>query len=106
MKLLLLALASLMSIQPAFAQIEGSSTISVTGDAAVNVVPDRVRLFLGVESRQKNLLAAKAENDAGVKKVIDAARALNIAAADIQTDYMQVDMTYRAASGRSSTTTA
>ena len=94
--LIVLALASLVSTQPVFAQISlnGSSTLNITGDAAVNVVPDRVRLFLGVESRNKNLLVAKAENDVGVRKVIEAARALNVTPGDIQTDYIQVDMSY------------
>ena len=96
MKLHLIVLASLVSTQPVFAQISpnGSSMLNVTGDAAVNVVPDRVRLFVGVESRNKDLLVAKAENDLGVRKVIEAARALNVTPGDIQTDYIQVDMSY------------
>jgi uncharacterized protein len=96
MKLHLVVLASLVSTQPVFAQIslDNSRTLNITGDAAVNVVPDRVRVFLGVESRNANLLVAKAVNDAGVRKVIDAARALNITPGDIQTDYIQVDMSY------------
>ena len=48
MKHSLIVLVLLMSIQPAFAQ--SSSTLNVTGDAAVNVEPDRVRLLVGVES--------------------------------------------------------
>jgi uncharacterized protein YggE len=101
MKLHLLVLASLLFARPVFAQISinGSSTLNVTGDAAVNVVPDRVRLFLGVESRNKDLLLAKAANDVGVRKVIAAARALNITPGDIQTDYIQVDMSYEGNSG-------
>jgi uncharacterized protein YggE len=96
MKLHLVVLASLVSTQPVFAQISPnpSSTLNVTGDAAVNVMPDRVRLFLGVESRNKSLLVATAENDVGVRKVIEAARALNIPAGDIQTDYIEVDLSY------------
>jgi len=82
-------IATLLIAQPAFAQ-----NISVTGDASIMVMPDRVNLSLGVESRHQSLVAAKAENDAGVRKVIDAARALGIAPADIQTDYMQVSMRY------------
>ena len=39
----LVVLATLMCAQPALAQ----STLNVTGDATVTVVPDRVRLFLG-----------------------------------------------------------
>jgi uncharacterized protein YggE len=97
----LLVLAALVFAQPVFAQglLSGSNTLSVTGDAAVNVMPDRVRLFLGVESRNKSLLAAKAENDAGVRKVIAAVRALDVGAGDIQTDYMQVDMSYDSNTG-------
>jgi len=96
MRLHLVLLALLVSTQPVFGQIppNSSSTLNVTGDAAVNVAPDRVRLFVGVESRNKNLLMAKAENDAGVKKVIEAVRALNVLPGDIQTDYIQVDMSY------------
>ncbi len=96
MKLRLFVLILFVSAQPAFAQIPvtGPSTLNVTGDAAVNVVPDRVRLFMGVESRDKNLLAAKAENDAGIKKVIAAARAMNIPPGDIQTDFVQVELDY------------
>jgi uncharacterized protein YggE len=92
MKHFLILVIFLASIQPALAQ--GGSTLNVTGDAAVNVEPDRVRILVGVESRNAALLAAKAENDAATKKVIAAARALNVAAGDIQTDYMQVDMSY------------
>src|SRR5262245_41705871 len=92
MKPYLIVVVLLTSIQPAFAQ--GGSTLNVTGDAAMNVEPDRVRILVGVESRNVALMAAKAENDASTKKVIAAALALNIAAGDIQTDYMQVDMSY------------
>jgi uncharacterized protein len=96
MKLHLLLLASLVSVQPAFGQISlnSSNTLNVTGDAAVNVAPDRVRLFVGVESRNKNLLMAKAENDAAVRNVIEAVRALSVTPGDIQTDYIRVDMSY------------
>jgi uncharacterized protein YggE len=37
---------------------EHVGTISVTGDAVVKVVPDEVVLTLGVETRNKDLLAA------------------------------------------------
>jgi len=92
MKPFLIAIAVLASIESALAQ--NASTLNVNGDAAVNVEPDRVRILVGVESRNAALLAAKAENDAATKKVIAAARASNVAAGDIQTDYMQVDMSY------------
>jgi uncharacterized protein YggE len=85
-----IVIATLLIAHPVLAQ----GTLNVTGDASVMVMPDRVSLSLGVESRNQSLVAAKAENDAGVRKVIDAARAMGIAASDIQTDYMQVNMRY------------
>lgn len=85
-----IVIAALLIARPALAQ----STLSVTGDASVMVMPDRVSLSLGVESRNQSLVAAKVDNDASGRTVIDAARAIGIAAADIQTDYMQVDMRY------------
>jgi uncharacterized protein YggE len=96
MTLRFLVLAALVCAQPTFAQplFDSTNALHVTGDAAILVVPDRVRLFLGVESRHKDLRAAKTDNDAAVKKVIDAARALNVAAGNIQTDYIQVGMCY------------
>ena len=96
MKRQLIVLASLAFTQPVFAQVllNSSSTLNVTGDASVNVAPDRIRLFVGVESRNKDLLVAKAQNDAGVRRVIEAARALNLTPGDIQTDYIHVDMSY------------
>jgi uncharacterized protein YggE len=92
-------IALLCAAPPAFAQTLTTSTLNVSGDAAVTVVPDRVRLFLGVESRNQGLLAAKTDNDAGVRRVIDAARALNVPAGDIQTDYMRVEMSYQSGNG-------
>jgi hypothetical protein len=79
--------------------IDSGNQLDVTGDAAINVTPDRVRLFFGVESRHKELLMAKAENDAAVRKVIASLRALNVAPSDIQTDYLQVNMSYVSGNG-------
>jgi len=45
----------------------GSNSIDVTGDAAINVAPDRVRLNLGVETRNQDLDAAVTQNDATVR---------------------------------------
>ncbi len=101
MKVYLVLLAALLLARPVCAQtlIDGGNRLNVTGDAAINVTPDRVRLFLGVESRHKDLLTAKAENDAAVRKVIAALRALNVASSDVQTDYLQVNMSYVSGNG-------
>src|SRR5207253_2892836 len=49
---------------------QAATTISVTGDAQVNVVPDEVIITLGIETSDKVLKTAKNENDQRVAQVI------------------------------------
>lgn len=72
----------------------GQKSISVSGDAEIKVPPDRVLVTLGVETRNRDLAAAKVRNDADVRRVIAAARGVGIEAGDIQTDFVQVDIRY------------
>jgi uncharacterized protein YggE len=69
-------------------------TISVTGQAEVRVTPSLVNLVVGVETLNRSLPAAKAENDRRVAAVVQAMRALGVAPKDIQTDYIQVQPEY------------
>jgi uncharacterized protein YggE len=69
-------------------------TISVTGNAEVLVVPDEVNLTLGVETWNKDLEQAKAENDQIVKKVLDLTSNFGIESKNVQTDYISVDPRY------------
>jgi len=90
-----LNLLVLLSASLAYGQIQpNSNTISVTGDAAVKVAPDRVAVGLGVESREKDIETASVQNAAAVKHVIAAIRGLGVDASDIQTDFFHVDITY------------
>ena len=90
-----LAVVLLCAASACSAQVYGgSSGISVSGDAEIKVVPDRVTLFLGVGTRSKNLAAASSENDALVRKVIAATQKLQVEASDIQTDFIHVDLAY------------
>jgi uncharacterized protein len=85
----------LLSASLAYGQLRpDSNTISVTGDAAVKVAPDRVTVGLGVESREKDIENAAVQNEAAVKRVIGAIRGLGVDASDIQTDFFHVDITY------------
>jgi uncharacterized protein len=78
-----------------YAQLAPSSnTISVTGDADVKVAPDRVTVSMGVESRDKDIGNASAQNDAAVKRVIAAIRRVGVDASDIQTDFFHVEISY------------
>jgi hypothetical protein len=65
--------------------------ITVTGDAEVRVVPDEVIINFGVETWDKNLYAAKRENDRVVKRLIDLAESYGVEKRHIQVDYLYVD---------------
>jgi uncharacterized protein len=71
-----------------------SNSIDVTGDAAINVAPDRVRLNFGVETRNKTLDAAVAQNDATMRRVMSAIREFQVDAGDIQTENIHVTLGY------------
>jgi len=77
------------------AQVEGNSnTINISGDAEVKVVPDRVSILLGVESRSKTLDSATEQTDAAIRQVMATARKFGVDPTDIQTDYIHVDLSY------------
>jgi uncharacterized protein len=92
----LLLAAALLLCRPASAQIlaDAQRAISVTGDAEIKVVPDTVLLFLGVETRDRSLAAARDLNDQRVRAVLDASRRHGIASGDTQTGFVQVEMSY------------
>jgi len=69
-------------------------TVTANGEAEVKVVPDEVVLTLGVETSDKDLTAAKAENDRRIKEVIAAAQGAGVASKDIQTDYIHIEPRY------------
>src|SRR6478752_5127842 len=84
----------LLAVSTGYAQIPETSSLDITGDAAINVAPDRVRTNFGVETRNKVLDTAIAQNDAIVRRVIAAAREFHIEEGDIQTDSIHVEMAY------------
>lgn len=92
---LLAAILLITSPLPAIAQFGSvQNTIDVGGDAVVKVVPDRVRLSLGVETRYKDLDTATSQNDAIVRRVLAATQQFQIAAGDVQTGYVNVNLAY------------
>jgi uncharacterized protein len=80
--------------------VRDKPTVEVNGDAEVKVVPDRVSIQFGVETRNASLDTATAGTDAAVKKMIAAFRALGVDESDIQTDFIRVEIAY-ADQGRS-----
>src|SRR5437764_701830 len=69
-------------------------TITVSGQAEIQVVPDEVVFKLEAESVNRDLNAAKAANDESVKKVFALARSYQIAPQYVQTDYISVHERY------------
>jgi len=57
--------------------------ISVTGTAEIKVAPDEVALTLAVDSRDKDLSVAKADNDQRIKKVLSIAHAAGVESKNI-----------------------
>ncbi len=75
-------------------------TISVTGQASVKVVPDRVAVVIGIETLNEDLTAAKKEHDGRVKKVLALPAKFQIDPKDVQTDYVRIDIVHRWEGGR------
>ena len=71
-------------------------TISVTGDAEIKVVPDQVVISLGIEVHSETLGDARRGNDARVRSVRAAIRGMGIDEKDIQTDFIQLAVQYKA----------
>jgi len=84
--------SSLLAQQPT--SYDDRHRISVTGDADVRVAPDRIVITLGVDTRDVNLLVAKQQNDAIVKKGLAAVKALGVADRDIQTDQLSISQRF------------
>ena len=72
--------------------------ITVSGDAEIKVAPDEANLSLGVETRDKDLKIAKAQNDGAIKRVLGFATSYGIDARDIQTDYISIRPYYKSES--------
>jgi uncharacterized protein YggE len=68
--------------------------ITVTGQAEVRVAPDEVVFTLGVESVDKDMLAAKKKADDSVREVLAIAAKNNIKPADVQTSYISIQPKY------------
>jgi uncharacterized protein YggE len=91
---LLLIIAILIKTTPGLAENRTERTITVTGEAEIKVVPDRVILTLGVETSDKSLLIAKNQNDATMKKILRLTKDYQIGSQKVQTDYLNIEPRY------------
>jgi uncharacterized protein YggE len=65
-------------------------SITVSGSGRVSTVPDRAELSFGVTTQARTASAAMRENAAAMTKVIAALKDAGVAAADIQTQFVEV----------------
>ena len=73
---------------------DASRHVDVSGQAVVNVTPDRALVQLGVQSNATTLDEAQALNVSTIKAVIAAVKALGVDAKDIATDSYTVEPVY------------
>ncbi len=91
---LLLIIISLLS-SFAFAQkVEQRPLITVSGQAEMNVTPDRAVLSLRVVTLDKDINKSKDLNDDRVKKTLALAKKFDIKPENIQTSYISIDEDY------------
>ena len=84
----------LLAILPASAQFT-PDRLTVTGDAEIKVAPDRVVISVGVESRSPQLGPAKSRNDIAIAAILAVTAQEQVAAADIQTDFIEISPVYQ-----------
>jgi hypothetical protein len=77
-----------------FAEVSEPRLITTTGNADVKVVPDEIEFTLGIESRDRILLAAKAQNSERLQKTLAALHSLGIDPKKVQTDYLSIEPEY------------
>jgi len=94
-KLLLLIAAVLLFSAQAFAQnaIE-PPLVTVSGQAEVRVPPDEVVFTLGVETIDKDILAARTRTDDRAKEVLAVAKRNGVKTEDVQTSYISIQPKY------------
>ncbi|MEZ5344894.1 MAG: SIMPL domain-containing protein [Pyrinomonadaceae bacterium] len=74
--------------------IDQQPTVSVTGTAEINVVPDCAVFSISVKKINKVLLSAKTENDRIVSQVLALAKKYSIDEKDVKTDFINVSESY------------
>jgi uncharacterized protein YggE len=94
-ELLFLLIMVLTISAPAIAQNPiPPALITVSGQAEVRVPPDEVVFTLGVESVDKDMLAAQQRTDDSVKQVLAIAKRNNVKPEDVQTSYISIQPKY------------
>jgi uncharacterized protein YggE len=70
-------------------------TITVSGEAVVYASPDRIIVTIGIETWDKNLLAAKAKNNDRLDHAVSVAQKAGVRKQDIETDQLSITPRYK-----------
>jgi len=93
--LLLTAITSLPVRAQQPQMYDARSKINVTGEAVVNVRPDKIAVTLGIETSDPDISAAKQKNNEIMRKAVAAIRECGVPDKDIQTDLLSIEPRYR-----------
>lgn len=87
---------TILPLMPAFAQYRDQNQqprqpqISVSGSAEVKVAPDQIFLYVGLETRDRNLEKASQEMERRVVAIRDFLKRNGVNDKDVQTDYISI----------------
>ncbi len=76
------------------AECNPSRSVTVSGTAVVNVLPDRVLIQLGVQSNGKTAALVQANNTNAITKITRSVKGFGVEAKDISTDWYVIEPIY------------
>ena len=95
----LTAILIIMAVCPAWAQQEqmydDRPKITVSGEAVVNVKPDKIVVTFGIETWDIEIMVAKQKNNDILNRAVAAIKALGIPEKEIQTDHLSIEPRYK-----------
>ncbi|MGC8638357.1 MAG: SIMPL domain-containing protein [Isosphaeraceae bacterium] len=74
---------------------DGRPQITVSGDAAVNVRPNKIVINLGIETSDKDIEVAKQKNNEIQRKTVAVIKQCEVPLKDVQMDYLSIDPRYK-----------
>jgi len=90
---------TIMSMCPVWAQQEqmydDRPRITVNGEAAVSVKPDKIVVTFGIETWDANIMTAKRKNNDILKNAVVAIKESGIPEKEIQTDHLSIEPRYK-----------